>query len=101
MLNRRNALTAVATLPALAAPAAAPAMGYDAELLRLGEDLDQLIREYTDLKKIDRQRSAEFDRQLEALTGVPQKTRPDIDWENPTWVAYSKAMDAVWAVMPS
>jgi hypothetical protein len=43
MLNRRNALTAVATLPALAAPAAIAAMGSpDAELMALGREFDRL-----------------------------------------------------------
>jgi hypothetical protein len=45
--NRRNALALVATLPALAAPAAVAAMGSpDAELLELGVKLDAIISEY-------------------------------------------------------
>jgi hypothetical protein len=53
--NRRNALALVATLPALAAPAAAAAMGSpDAELLRLGEQLDQVIADYNAQQLKDR-----------------------------------------------
>jgi hypothetical protein len=96
MLNRRNALTAVATLPALAAPAAVAAMGSpDAELLRLGEQLDQVIADYNAQQLKDRADREPFEAKVEQVTGIARHNTPAWDEESPAAVAYYEARSAI------
>src|ERR1700737_1576798 len=96
MLNRRNALALVATLPALAAPAAVAAMGSpDAELLNLGEQLNRVIADYKAQQLMDREQSSAYGAEVERVTGIARKDAPGPDWENPAWVAYHEAQRAV------
>jgi hypothetical protein len=96
MLNRRNALALVATLPALAAPAAVAAMGSpDAELLRLGEQLDRVIADYNAQQLKDRLRRELFEAKVELVTGIPLRNAPAIADESPAAVAYYDARGAL------
>jgi hypothetical protein len=97
MLNRRNALTAVATLPALAAPAAvAGAISTDAELLRLGEQLDRVIADYNAQQLKDRPGRELFEAKVEQVTGVARHNAPaSWDEESPAAVAYYEARSAI------
>jgi hypothetical protein len=76
MLNRRNALTAVATLPALAAPAAVAAMDSpDAELIVLGREFDRLALALNDCFR----RSGVAHEQAEAMRiEAPDALRPKV-----------------------
>jgi hypothetical protein len=95
--NRRNALALVATLPALAAPAAVAAMGSpDAELLRLGEQLDQVIKDYNAQQLKDRPGRELFEAKVEQVTGVARHNAPaSWDEESPAAVAYYEARSAI------
>jgi hypothetical protein len=76
MLNRRNALTAVATLPALAAPAAVAAMDSpDAELMALGREFDRLALVINDCF---RRSSAAYDQAKAMMIEAPDALRPKI-----------------------
>jgi len=77
-LSRRHLVTTAAALPALALPAfASEAIGPnhpDAELLRLGVELEALIVEYHAQCAIDRKEWAAVDAELEAI-GLPDIER--------------------------
>ena len=74
--SRRNALALVATLPALAAPAAVAAMGSpDAELLELGVKLDAIISDWQAEARLYRDETNVWEAACEAA-GLP---RLDLD----------------------
>jgi hypothetical protein len=76
MLNRRNALTAVATLPALAVPAAVAAMDSpDAELMALGREFDRLALVINDCF---RRSSAAYDHAKAMMIDAPDALRPKV-----------------------
>jgi hypothetical protein len=94
MLNRRNALTAVATLPALAAPAAVAAMGSpDAELLALGVQLDAIISEVQAQARKDRHRTGVWEAACEAA-GLPRLDINEVPREE--FDAQHKARCELW-----
>src|ERR1700730_14361318 len=94
--NRRNALALVATLPALAVPAAVAAMDSpDAELLRLGEQLDQVIKDYNAQQLKDRAEREPFEVEVERVTGIAGHNAPVWDEESPAAVAYYEARSAL------
>jgi hypothetical protein len=95
--SRRNALALVATLPALAAPAAVAAMDSpDAELIRLGKQLDQVIADYNAQQLKDRPDRELFEAKVEQVTGVAWHNTPaSWDEESPAAVAYYEARSAI------
>jgi hypothetical protein len=67
----------VATLPALAVPAAAAAMDSpDAELLGLGKQLDQVIADYNAQQLKDRAEREPFGARVEQVTGIALRDGP-------------------------
>ena len=85
-LSRRHLVTTAATLPALAVPAfASEAIGPDhpdAELLRLGVELESLIVDWHAQQEIDRQEWADVDAALEAagLPDIDRGSLPDDEY---------------------
>jgi hypothetical protein len=76
-LNRRNALTAVASLPVMAVPATITAAGSpDAELLALGREFDRLAQEWVAQRAIDSVRRAAFEVACERATGIAVRDAP-------------------------
>jgi hypothetical protein len=74
--SRRNALALVATLPALAAPAAVAAMGSpDAELTALGREFDRLALV---LNNCFRRSSAAYDQAKAMMMEAPDALRPKV-----------------------
>jgi len=78
LLSRRHLVTTAAALPALAMPALADPIGPnpDAELLRLGAELEAVIVDWHAQRSIDEKQSATIDAALEAA-GLP-----DIDYRS-------------------
>jgi hypothetical protein len=74
--NRRNALALVATLPALAVPAAVAAMDSpDAELMALGREFDRLALVLNDCF---RRSSAAYDQAKAMMIEAPDALRPKV-----------------------
>jgi hypothetical protein len=74
--SRRNALALVATLPALAVPAAVAAMGSpDAELIALGREFDRLALVINDCF---RRSSAAYDQAKAMMIEAPDALRPKV-----------------------
>jgi hypothetical protein len=74
--TRRNALALVATLPALAAPAAVAAMGSpDAELIALGREFDRLALVLNDCF---RRSDAAYDQAKAMMIKAPDALRPKV-----------------------
>jgi hypothetical protein len=94
MLNRRNALTAVATLPALAAPIAVAAMGSpDAELLELGVKLDAIISDWQAEARLYRDETNVWEAACKAA-GLPRLELDEVPREE--FDARQKARCELW-----
>jgi hypothetical protein len=94
MLNRRNALTAVATLPTLAVPAAVAAMdSSDAELIRLGVTLDAIISEWQAQVRKDQYKMNVWRAACEAA-GLPLLDLNKVSFEE--FDARNKARNDLW-----
>ncbi len=97
-LSRRALVATAATLPAFSVPAiAADAFGPDypdAELLRLGTDLEKIELEWVAQQRIDRQHDAARDAALEAA-GLPYKRLSEFE-SREQWNVYHAKRAAVW-----
>jgi hypothetical protein len=99
-LSRRHLVTAAAALPALALPAfASEAIGPnhpDAELLRLGAELDIIIPEWHAQRAIDSARSAAMTAASDAagFPDIPYGSLPDDEYR-----AYQDKRCAVWSTV--
>ena len=84
-LSRRHLVTTAAALPALAVPALADPFGPnhpDAELLRLGVELEAVIVDWHAQQAIDRKEWADIDAALEAagLPDIDRGSLPDDEY---------------------
>src|ERR1700738_3128578 len=92
--SRRNALALVATLPALAAPAAVAAMGSpDAELLELGVKLDAIISDWQAEARLYRDETNVWEAACEAA-GLPRLDLDEVPREE--FDARSEARCELW-----
>jgi hypothetical protein len=73
--NQKAFLQTIVYPPAVALPAVAAA-GADAELLRLGKQLDPLIQEYLAMRAAEEADHEELDSEVEKLTGVSSEDAP-------------------------
>ena len=75
-LTRRNLVASAATMPIVAAATPSLAAGNDAELLRLGAELEQVGREWLKQRKVDAANRKEWLAACEAA-GLPEKDYRD------------------------
>lgn len=76
-LSRRTILASAAALPALAVPAVAAVDNPDAELLRLGAELDVVERDRAALIASCNKRWEEIQTEAERRTGIARSDAPD------------------------
>jgi hypothetical protein len=93
ILSRRTLVASAAALPALAVPALASADNPDAELLRLGAELEHVEQEWLARRALDRKWSAACERARE-VAGMPRKKHSDFD-DYEDFIAYNKMCRAV------
>jgi hypothetical protein len=97
----RTALAMATTLPALAVPAVVVgAISPDAELLRLGEQLDRVIADYNAQQLKDRAEREPFEVEVERVTGIARRNAPAWNEESPAAVAYRDARSTLAKDIP-
>jgi len=81
--SRRAVLAGIAAVPAAAVPAVAAltlnAEWSDAELLRLGAELDDVAKEWLVISTRAEERLARFNAKVEQVTGIATRDAPNID----------------------
>jgi hypothetical protein len=95
MLSRRHLVTTAAALPALTIPAIADPNGPnpDAELLRIGVELEALIPEWHAQRAFDRESTIAWQAAVEAV-GLPDRNRDDFA-DLDEFIAYNQSRGAV------
>jgi hypothetical protein len=73
----------------------------DAELLRLGEQLDRVIADYHAQQLEDRAEREPFEAKVELVTGIARRNAPAWNDESPAAVAYWDARGAVSKTTPN
>jgi hypothetical protein len=95
--SRRALLAGLAgTTAAGITPAIAGATnGDDAELVALAYRFDPLFDDWVCQKKASQAIHDEFNERLQRATGLTRAEAPEIDWNDPAWIAYDQTMTQI------
>lgn len=94
MLSRRTLVSSAAALPAPAVPAVALADNLDAELLRLGAELEPLERQHNAITAVARTRQQALYAEVERQTGIAFQDVPAYPEGWDYWAVFDRVQQA-------